>query len=582
MNAKPDESGLASSFLSSAAALTRKPRQLAGRVRRESERSVLEESLQVSRTGIAVATSFGLLFQLGSVAIPWCLGRGIDAGVAAGRPSTTLLWAAVVAAFGIALVVGECGTRWWARIASDESADRLRVRVSRHLLTLDSVTLERFGHGDISTRGIRDLDLIKAWLAGLPSFVTGSLGFVAILVGIASLDPLLAIVGVATVPLVAILGVAYRRRIGPVNQAIAAAQADCTEAVEDVLTATSAIRGIGGETVLVERHHARSSDLTGHVLRASRLTALWTSLPDFLPTIGLAVGVGVGGVSVLGGRASVGDLVAFTAWMTMLATWTGTLTVRTAQLGQARMAASRIAELLRLRAQVRSHPAPAPLPYAGNLVADRVTTRRDDHVVGPFSLTVGIGEIVALTGPIGSGKTEVMRLLARLKDPNAGQVTLGGVDLRDASLAEVRDRITLVPQRPLLVSGTLADNLRLGRDDLPDSALLDACYVAVLDGFVRSLPEGLDTSVGERGSMLSGGQRQRVAVARALLREPSVLLLDDATSAIDVETEALMLARLRRWINRRPGRPPASVLVVSHRPGVLAAASPVISLGGEP
>lgn len=581
MNVRSDEPGTASAFLSSVAAFTRRSSAQDDPARRVNERSVLEQCLQLSRTGVLVASLFGLLFQAGAIAIPWCLARGIDAGIAAGSVSAAVTWAIAVAMLGVVLVVGECGMRWWSRIASDESADRLRMRITRHLLTLDTGSVERFGHGDLASRGIHDLDLIKTWIHGLASFVTGSLGFVAILVGMAAIDPLLMLVVVAIVPLLALLRIAHRRRVGPVNQAIAAAQAECTEAVEDVLTATSAIRGIGGETVLAERHRHKSAELSAHVLRASRITAIWASLPDFLPLLGTGVGVGIAGGAVLAGRASIGELVAFTAWMTMLATWTGTLTVRTTQLSQARMAAGRVAELLRLRPSLRVNFAPTPLPSSGELVAHGVTTRRDDHVVGPFDFAVGVGEMVAVTGPIGSGKTELLRLLARLKDPNAGQVTFGGVDLRDAPIADVRDRITLVPQRPLLVSGTLADNLRLGRDDLPDELLHAACYVAVLDTFVASLPYGLDTPVGERGSMLSGGQRQRVAVARALLREPAVLLLDDATSAIDVDTEALLLARLRNWTSRRYGQPPTSVVMVSHRPGVLAAADPVVELGSR-
>ncbi|MBO0826953.1 MAG: ABC transporter ATP-binding protein [Streptosporangiales bacterium] len=578
MNVRSDEPGTASTFLSSIAAFTRRSGAHDEHGRHVNERSVLEQCLQLSRTGILVAALFGLLFQAGAIAIPWFLARGIDGGVAAGRLSAAVGWAVGVALLGVVLVVGECGMRWWSRIASDESADRLRMRIVRHLLTLDTGSVERFGHGDLAARGIRDLDLIRTWVQGLASFVTGSLGFVAILVGMAAIDPFLMLVVAAIVPLLALLRIAHRRRIGPVDVAIADAQAECTEAVEDVLTATSAIRGIGGETVLAERHRHRSAELSAHVLQASRITAIWASVPDCLPLLGTAVGVGIAGTAVLAGRASIGELVAFTAWMTMLATWTGTLTVRTTQLSQARMAAGRVAELLRLRPSLRVNFAPTPLPASGELIARGVTTRRDDHVVGPFDFALGVGEMVAVTGPIGSGKTELLRLLARLKDPTGGQVSFGGVDLRDAAIAQVRDRITLVPQRPMLVSGTLGDNLRLGRDDLPDELLHAACHVAVLDTFVASLPYGLDTPVGERGSMLSGGQRQRVAVARALLREPAVLLLDDATSAIDVDTEALLLARLRNWTSRRHGQPPASVVLVSHRPGVLAAADPVVEL----
>ncbi|MGW2548316.1 ABC transporter ATP-binding protein, partial [Kitasatospora sp. NPDC001574] len=333
--------------------------------------------------------------------------------------------------------------------------------------------------------------------------------------------------------------------------------------------------GHRGHRPLVHRHHGASAEVTERTVIAARIEASWAAVGPFVPRLAVAAGVGFGGLAVLDGRLTIGGLTAFTSWMAIVTLATRVLVDRLLERGQADVAAARIDEALSIRPVVAEPPAgkALDLPEHGTLAFTGVTAVRDGRtVLGPVDLTVRHGEFVAVSGATGSGKSTLLRLAVRLDDPDGGTVAYGGTDLREARLDQVRERISYVAQRPVLLSGTVADNLRLGRDIDPET-LYEACRTAGIHDQLTAMPDGYETELGEGGTALSGGQVQRLAIARALLGDPAVLLLDDSTSALDTTTEKIVLDRLRTWAGQD-----RTVLFATHRTAVLDTADRVVTL----
>ncbi|WP_250029473.1 ABC transporter ATP-binding protein [Paractinoplanes maris] len=578
---------------------------------------LLRWAVRDSARGLTASGIGGLGYQAGLILLPWCLGRALDDGITTGDTPALLGWAGATFAVAVALTGAEFAMRWWATLAGLRTGNRLLLRLAERVLGWDSATAHRFGAGDLVTRGTRDVEQVAGWLATVPSLLSGILGFVAVLVVVATLDPMLAIVGLGTVPLLLAVNLWYPRRYENANSALSAAHGARADAVEDLLSAGTAVRGLGGETVLVERHHRASAVVRDRTLALARVAAGWAAGAPFVPWLATAIGLAVGGLAVLDGRFSVGGLVSFASWMALLGRQVMMLTFRFNQLGDAWTAAGRIGTVLTAEPARRDPAKPVPLPHSpadvASLPADERMCRNGSHpsadgkgapsvtsvqdgtlsvssVRGGTLSTQGLsverdgreplrlpdlqvapGDFVAVVGPVGSGKSTLLRFLARIEDPAAGTIQYGGVDLREASLAEVRDTITLVGQRPLLLSGTIAENLRLGRAAITGEQLRDACRTAGILEHIESLPDGFGTVVGERGSTLSGGQLQRLALARGLLRGARVLLLDDVTSAVDAGTEQRILDGLLREN--------VTVVFATSRPAVAGRATRVIDLG---
>jgi ATP-binding cassette subfamily B protein len=515
--------------------------------------------------GLAASWLGGLGYQAGLILLPWCLGRALDRGITPGDTAALLLWAGATLAVSAALTGAEWAMRWWATLAAVRTGNALLLRLAGRVLGWDAATAHRFSAGDLVVRGTRDVEQVTVWLSAVPSLASGLLGLGTVIAVVATLDPLLAVIGLATLPLLIAVNLWFPRRYERANAALSTAHGERADAVEDLLSASTAVRGLGGEIVLVERHHAVSATVRDRTLALARIAAGWSAAAPFVPWLATAAGVVGGGLAVLDGRFSVGGLVAFASWMALLGRQVMMLTLRFGQLGDAWTAARRIGEVLEAAPPLAAGT--GQLPVAGELCAAGLTKRQlrwSDFTVAP-------GEFVAVTGAIGTGKSTLLRLLARLDDPDTGRVGYAGVDLRDAAEDQVRDAITLVGQRPLLLSGTIADNLRLGRD-LSDRQLRDACRRAAILEHIESLPDGFDTLVGERGSTLSGGQLQRLALARGLLRAARVLLLDDVTSAVDAVTERKIIDAL---VSEKSEM---SIIAVTSRPAVAERADRVIEL----
>ncbi|MEV4615233.1 ABC transporter ATP-binding protein [Kitasatospora sp. NPDC049258] len=542
--------------------------------RRRRARALLRGSLRPHRATVAAAMVAAAIRQIALLAVPWCVQKALDDGLAPHDDRALLLWSGATAAAALIQFAGLYGWQYWAGYADAKVGADLRSRLLRHLCGLDRAALASRGHGDLAMRATRDTDLVREWVHGLAIWVVLGTTFVVVLPAMAALHPSLLLVTLATLPFLVWVNLHFPKRFAAASGELARVHGERADAVADLLQVGTGLRGTGGHRPLVERHHTVSAEVTGRTVIAARIEASWAAVAPFVPRLAVAAGVGIGGLVVLDGRLKLGALVAYTSWMAIVTLATRVLVDRLLERGQADVAAARIDEALSILPVV-TEPDPAdarPLPATGTLTLQGVSAVRDGRtVLAPIDLEVGHGEFVAVLGATGSGKSTLLRLPVRLDDPATGTVRYGGTDLRTVALDEVRTRIAYVAQRPVLLSGTVADNLRLGRD-LDDEQLYEACRTAGIHDQLGAMPDGYATELGEGGTALSGGQVQRLAIARALLGDPQVLLLDDSTSALDTATERLVLERLRAWADGR------TVVFATHRTAVLETADRVVRL----
>ncbi|MGE0256331.1 MAG: ATP-binding cassette domain-containing protein, partial [Alphaproteobacteria bacterium] len=383
------------------------------------------------------------------------------------------------------------------------------------------------------------------------------------------------------VPLVVLPVLVIGRRVRRLSRAGQDRLSDVGGHLDESFANLRTVQAFGHE----DADRSRFAALVDGALRAAqahvRARASLASVVIGLAFGAVAVILWVGGRDVLAGRLTGGDLAAFVFYAVVVASATGALSEIAGELQRAAGAAERLLELLALRPTIAAPaapaaPAPLPAPLRGEVAFAGVTfaypARPDRPALDTLSFTVAPGERVALVGPSGAGKTTVFELLLRFRDPQAGVVTLDGVDIRDLDPRALRAAFALVPQEPAIFSGTLAENIRYGRPDADDRDVAAAAEAAAVAEFAAKLPDGLATVVGERGVRLSGGQRQRVAIARAVLRDAPVLLLDEATSALDAESERAVQQALARLMDGRTS------LVIAHRLATVAGADRILVL----
>ncbi len=536
---------------------------------------LLRDRLRRERVVLGAGLAATAVQQAALLALPWCVQHGLDEGITRGDGARTGFWAAVTAGVAAVALLAAVAGKWWANLAAHRLAHGLRADLAARASGLDRAAVAGFGAGDLALRATRDTELIAAWAQGLTRWARVGVTVALVLPAVGLLDPLLLVVLLVAMVVLGLLNAQFPARYRAANERLSTAHGQRADAVEDLLSAGAAVRGLGGEQVLVRRHHAVSAHVTRHTLGVARISAWWVSAPPAVLRLAVGVGLAVGGLAAVDGRITVGALVAFTSWMISSTVAVTVLVDLLVNRGQARVAAARVAEVLDALPTVAAPADPVPLPEGGLLAAVGVTAVRGGRtVLGPVDLLAVPGELVVVTGPTGAGKSLLVRLLCRLDDPDRGAVHFGGVDLRLADPAQVWRRIGVVPQRPLVLAGTIGENITLGRAVDPE-LVRAACRAAALAEFVDGLPEGYDTVVGERGETLSGGQVQRLALARGLLSRPPVLVLDDVTSAVDAETERAILRALRDW------SPRTALVFVSHRPAVVAAADRLVRLDAE-
>lgn len=537
---------------------------------------LLGEVAAAERRRLIGGVTAGAGWIVAGVAGPLLVARGIDA-VAAGRTGTAAAWAAAVAGVGLVEVLG---TRWRHHFAvrtAVHGGARLQRRIHRHLLALDPATVGGQPDGRLLARATSDVETVRTALDATAHTVAYAIAAVVATVALLATDPLLAALALAPLPLLG-LGVArWGGRIRTVAARVSDARGDAAGVATTTVTGLRVVRGLRAETAQAARYEAAARQVAQRALALARLRARLEPVADLLPGVGLLVVVWVGGRLALEGRVSVGDLVAFSALVAFLVTPLRVLGQRVETLQRARAGAGRIEDVLALRSrlEVPARPRPLTVPVRGELRVEGVRVLAAGvPLLDGVDLHVPGGSRLAIVGPTGAGKSVLLSVLARHRDPDDGRVLLDGIDVRDLDPAELRRLVAVVGERPVLFDDTVRANVAFAAPDAPDEAVQRALVAAGAAGFVAALPAGLDTPLGQRGVRLSGGQRQRLALARAVLADPAVLLLDDPTAALDAVTERRVVEALTTALAGR------TAVLVTSRPAVAALADRVVRLDG--
>jgi ABC-type multidrug transport system fused ATPase/permease subunit len=486
-----------------------------------------------------------------SLAIPIVVRRAIDYSIAPTNGHHQPLWPYLAAVLVLAVV--RFGINFTRRYATARTGIRVEARMRELLyqayLRYPRAFYDRHATGQVLSRATNDLYPIRYFIGwGMTQGIQSLMMIFGIAVVLFVVNPKLAAIALVSMPAVGVLAFMFGRRVVPISRQVQQLKADVTEAADEAVVGIEMVQAFGREDDVQERFGRKAEAVRDGVLRQARIEAAFLPGLLFLPTLSIAAVVFFGGHDVIGGTLTYGEFFLFyqlllqLVWPLEALGWILSLAQR------ATASASRSFAWLRGIETIPepSHPTQLPAGGLGVCFQDvHFSYGTGSEVLSGVSLEVSPGEVVAICGPTGTGKTSLLNLLPRFYDATDGRVLVGGVDIRDVLIAELRASVAVVTQKPILFSIPLRDNLTAARPDAPWEEVVAACEAAGVAQFAAELPEGYDTLIGERGVNLSGGQRQRVALARALVAGARVMVLDDPMSAVDTETERHLVANLR-------------------------------------
>jgi ABC-type multidrug transport system fused ATPase/permease subunit len=504
---------------------------------------------RAQRRLVLIGLVCALAFTGLTLTIPILVQRTIDDAI--DGPDRSLLVPYLVA------IVVVAALRFWVNFCRRYATSRIGIAVEARLrsmlyeayLRYPRAFYDRHATGEVISRATNDIYPVRYFVGwGVVQALQSMMMLVGAAIVLVVVNPVLALTAALAMPPIAVLTYMFAHRVFPISREVQRRKGHLTEASDEAVVGIEMVQAFGREDDVRDRFHGRAEAVRRETMRQASVEARFLPGLIFLPTLGIAAVLLVGGRQAIQGDLTIGQFTLFVTLLLQLV-WPLEALGWIINLGQrATAAASRSfawldgIESLAERADPLALPE-GPLPVRLEGVRFRYAT--GSEVLSGIDFGAAPGEIVAVCGATGAGKTSLLNLLPRFYDPTEGRVLLGGVDVRDVGLAELRHSVAIVTQKPVLFSIRLRDNLLAGRPDADWSDVLDACEVAGVAAFVDDLPDGYDTLIGERGVNLSGGQRQRVALARALIADTRVLVLDDPMSAVDTETERHLVEHLR-------------------------------------
>ncbi len=536
----------------------------------------MASTVRPQRTWVILGVGAGAVWTSAKIVIPAFAGAAIDDGITPGDGGVILKYVVLILLVGLVQAGGTALRRYSAFRISYRAETDLRQRLFAHLQRLHFAFHDQAQTGQLMARANSDIQQVNQVVIMLPLTISN----IIILLGTVAVMMLksvaLALLALGTLPLLGYFATRFSHRIAPVSLALQQELGDLSGVVEESVAGVRVVKGFGAERRQEARLTIEADSVLDRALVAAKMRSNFLPLVDFLPAIALVAILWYGGHLVLDNKLQIGDLLQFNAYILMLI-WPLRLTgMLVAQSARSAAAAGRIFEILETDTAVVDPPHPKPLPPTGHgelrFESVRFGYSSGKPVLDGFDLTVQGGEAVAIVGSTGSGKTTVARLLPRFYDVTDGRVLVDGVDVREVALHDLRRSIGIVFEDTFLFSDTVSANIAFAVPDAPLEAVRAAARLAGADEFVVDLPDKYDTVIGEQGYSLSGGQRQRIAIARAVLADPRVLILDDATSSVDPTKEHEIRAALQQVMQDR------TTLIIAHRAATIALADRVVLL----
>lgn len=517
-----------------------------------------------------------IVAALGYLVVPWLIRNVVD-GVLQNK-DLGLLTLIVIAILIIFLIRGFAtyGQNYMMAYVGQRVVIDIRETLFKHLQRLDQAYFDTRKTGVIMSNITSDVGALQqAIVDNLISFMTEGVTLVGSLVFMFYLDWKLSLLTLIIVPVVLGLTNVFGKRLRSAGHEVQGRTADITAFLQEVISGARVIRSFARESFEFKRFEKENKNNFDAAMKATKLTAIMGPMVEFSAAIAVVVILWYGGYSVVQGYITAGSLIAFLIYAINLANPVKRLTQVYGNIQKALAAGDRVIDILETQPHVKELPTAKTMDHVkGEVHFDNVQFSYDAENLALKGVTLHVkpGQTVAIVGPSGAGKSTIANLLPRFYDVTGGSIRIDGMDIREATFTSLRENIGLVPQDTMLFNASVRDNILYGRLDATDEEVLAAAKAANAIEFIEKLPQGFDTMVGERGNSLSGGQRQRIAIARAILKNPSILILDEATSALDTESEKIVQEALERLMKGR------TALVIAHRLSTVQHADHIVVL----